>query len=105
VDRAKDVIIASGFKVWPREVELILEAHHAIKEAAVVGIPDAYRGQAPKAFIVLEPDELLSEQEILAFCRDRLAPYKIPRSVEFVASLPRNHAGKLLRRALRVEDQ
>ena len=105
VDRAKDVIVASGFKVWPREVELVLEAHHAIKEAAVVGIPDAYRGQAPKAFIVLEPDALLSEQEILAFCRDRLAPYKIPRSVEFVASLPRNHAGKLLRRALRVEDK
>jgi long-chain acyl-CoA synthetase len=67
-----------------------------------VGVPDAYRGQAPKAFIVFKADEMTSEQEILSYCRERLAPYKIPRSIEFVAALPRNHAGKLLRRALRV---
>ena len=101
VDRAKDVIVASGFKVWPREVELVLEAHPAIREAAVVGVPDSYRGQAPKAFIVLRAGLTTTSENVLSFCRERLAPYKLPRLMEFVAELPRNHSGKLLRRELR----
>jgi long-chain acyl-CoA synthetase len=101
VDRAKDVIVASGFKVWPRELELALESHPAIKEAAVVGVPDAYRGETPKAFVVLHEGAAASEALLRAYCRERLSPYKVPRFIEFVESLPRNHAGKLLRRQLR----
>ncbi len=102
IDRAKDVIVASGFKVWPREVELTLESHPAVKEAAVIGIPDSYRGETPKAFVVLRARGGSSEELLFAHCRERLAPYKVPRSIEFVEALPRNHAGKLLRRQLRA---
>jgi len=101
VDRAKDVIVASGFKVWPRELELALESHPAIKEAAVVGVPDAYRGETPKAFVVLREGAAASEALLRAYCRERLSPDKVPRFIEFVESLPRNHAGKLLRRQFR----
>ena len=101
VDRAKDVIVASGFKVWPREVELVLEAHPAIKEVAVVGMLDSYRGEVPKAFIVLREGLTTTSEALLSYCRERLAPYKLPRVVEFVSELPRTHSGKLLRRELR----
>lgn len=102
VDRAKDVIVASGFKVWPREVELALESHPWVKEAAVVGVPDSYRGETPKAFVILHEGAHAADEVLIAHCRERLAPYKVPRSIEVVKALPRNHAGKLLRRQLKV---
>jgi long-chain acyl-CoA synthetase len=101
VDRLKDQINASGFKVWPRDVEDALLEHPLVREAAVVGIPDDYRGETVKAFVVLQSDADLTAAEVIAFCRERLATYKAPRAVEFVDELPTNAAGKVLRRALR----
>ncbi len=101
VDRKKDMINAAGFKVWPREVEEVLYAHPAVRLAAVVGVPDAYRGEAVKAFVVLKDGAASGEAELLAFCRERLSTYKVPRAIEFRPALPLSGAGKLLRRALR----
>lgn len=101
VDRKKDMIVASGFKVWPREVEDVLYAHPAIREAAVVGVPDPYRGETVKAVVSLRPGMSLNEGELVAFCRERLAAYKVPRLVAFVAALPKTATGKILRRELR----
>ena len=104
IDRKKDIINSSGFKIWPREVEEILFAHPAVSEAAVVGVPDSYRGEAVRAYISLKygwtPTETLKE-EITEHCRKRLAPYKVPRSIEFVNEIPKTLSGKLLRRAFR----
>jgi long-chain acyl-CoA synthetase len=101
VDRLKDQINASGFKVWPRDVEDALLEHPLVREAAVVGVPDDYRGETVKAFVVLQPETQLTAAEVIAFCRERLAAYKAPRAVEFVDAIPINAAGKVLRRALR----
>jgi long-chain acyl-CoA synthetase len=103
VDRKKDVIIASGFKVWPREVEDVLYQHPAVREAAVVGVPDAYRGETVKAFVALkaEYEGRVSPDELVAFCRHRMAAYKYPRQVEILPELPKTATGKFLRRALR----
>jgi long-chain acyl-CoA synthetase len=103
VDREKDVINTAGFKVWPREVEEVLYAHPAIKLAAVVGVPDDYRGEAVKACVVLKdgPGAPISEREVIEFCRARLSAYKAPRAVEFRDALPVTAAGKVLRRELR----
>lgn len=101
VDRKKDMIVASGFKVWPREVEDVLYAHPAIREAAVVGVPDAYRGETVKAVVSLRPGMTLDDGELVAFCRERLAAYKVPRVVAFVDALPTTATGKILRRELR----
>ncbi|AZG46516.1 class I adenylate-forming enzyme family protein [Gordonia insulae] len=101
VDRSKDVINASGYKIWPHEVELILMRHPDVEEAAVVGIPDDYRGESAKAYVVLRTDGAVTEPELVAYCRARMAAYKYPREVELVASLPRSATGKLLRRKLR----
>ena len=103
VDRAKDMINTAGFKVWPREVEEVIYGHDAVKLAVVVGVPDGYRGEVVKAFIVPKDGARVSEAEILDFCRARLSTYKLPRAVEFRTELPVNGAGKLLRRALRDE--
>ncbi|MBL8211144.1 MAG: AMP-binding protein [Bryobacterales bacterium] len=103
VDRKKDMINASGFKVWPREVEDVLYQHPAVKEAAVIGIPDDYRGESVKAFLAVRSD--LTAEGILAFCRERLATYKVPREVEFVEEIPKTATGKFLRRALRTWKQ
>jgi long-chain acyl-CoA synthetase len=105
VDRAKDQINASGFKVWPREVEEVLFTHPAVQEAAVVGRPDSYRGETVAAYIVLRPGEMATAEELTEFCRPRLAAYKRPRSFDFVASLPKTLTGKVLRRTLRDEAQ
>jgi long-chain acyl-CoA synthetase len=102
VDRSKDMINVSGFKVWPREVEEVLSKHDAVIEAAVIGVPDSLAGEAVKAFIVLKKDAQLTEEEAISFCRDRMAVYKAPRSVEFIAALPRNPSGKVLKRELRL---
>ncbi len=99
VDRKKDMINASGFKVWPREVEDVLYQHPEVKEAAVIGIPDDYRGESVKAFLAVRNE--VTAEAILAFCRERLATYKVPREVEFVAEIPKTATGKFLRRELR----
>jgi long-chain acyl-CoA synthetase len=105
VDRKKDMIDVSGLKVWPREVEEILYEHPAVNEAAVVGIPDAYRGETVKAYVILKPgyQGKVTEEDIIKFCREKIATYKAPRSVEFRDSLPKTLVGKILRRTLREE--
>ena len=105
VDRMKDVIIAAGFKVWPREVEEVLCDHPRVRMAAVVGVPDPYRGETVKALVVLKdsPSSALDEsleQELVGLCRRRLAAYKVPRIFEFKESLPVSAAGKVLKREL-----
>jgi len=101
VERKKDLIITGGFNVYPREVEDVLYLHPAVKEASVIGVPDEYRGEAVKAFVVLREGMTATEAEIIAFCREHLTPYKVPRQVEFVPDLPKSAIGKVLRRALR----
>jgi long-chain acyl-CoA synthetase len=101
VDRKKDMIIAGGFNIYPREVEEVLWEHPKILEAAVIGVPDSYRGETVKAFVVLQPGTSATADEIMAFCRERLAAYKVPRLVVFRESLPKSGVGKYLRRALR----
>ena len=101
VDRVKDMINSAGFKIWPREVEEVLFAHPAIAECAVVGLSDDLKGEIPAVFVVLRDGADLTADELEAFCRQQLATYKIPRRIEFVASLPKNATGKILKRALR----
>ncbi len=101
VDRKKDQINASGYKVWPREVEDVLYSHPAVLEAAVVGVPDPYRGETVKAFVSLKAGNSLDETELISFCRDRMAAYKYPRAVEFLDEIPKTASGKVLRRDLR----
>jgi long-chain acyl-CoA synthetase len=103
VDRKKDVIISSGYKVWPREVEDVLYTHPCVREAAVVGIADPYRGEAVKAFVSVRPGTEVDEAELIDFCRARLAKYKYPRSVQILSDLPKTATGKILRRSLRSE--
>src|SRR5688572_22961756 len=100
VDRSKDMIVASGFKVWPREVEEVLYQHPAVREAAVVGIPDPYRGETIKAVISLKPGQQVTPEEIRAFARERMAAYKYPRVVEIMDDLPKTTSGKIMRRLL-----
>ncbi len=101
VDRKKDMINASGFKVWPREVEDVLYTHPAVREAAVVGIPDAYRGESVKAYVSLRPGTSVEPAELSAYCAERIAAYKYPRQVEILPVLPKTTSGKILRRELR----
>jgi long-chain acyl-CoA synthetase len=101
VDRKKDMIVSSGYKVWPREVEDVLYMHAAVQEAAVVGVADAYRGETVKAFVSLKPGMSTGAQELVDFCRQRMAAYKYPRIIEILAELPKSASGKILRRALR----
>jgi long-chain acyl-CoA synthetase len=105
VDRKKDMIDASGYNVYPREIEEILYQHPKIKEAVVVGVPDPYRGETVKAYVVLKDNETASEAEILEFCKLKLAPYKTPKFLEFRTDLPKTLIGKILRRALLEEER
>jgi len=107
VDRKKDMIIAGGFNIYPREVEEVLYQHPAVKEAAVVGVPDAYRGETVKAFIVLKEgyEGEVGEDELKAFAKERLAAYKMPKLWEFRKELPKTAVGKILRRLLRKEEE
>lgn len=100
VDRKKDLIIASGYNIVPREVEEVLFMHPSVLEAAVAGIPDPYRGETVKAFVVLKPNAEVTTKEIRDFCKANLAPYKVPTQVEFIAELPKTQVGKVLRRVL-----
>ncbi|MFW9961012.1 MAG: long-chain fatty acid--CoA ligase [Candidatus Thorarchaeota archaeon] len=101
VDRKKDLINASGYKIWPNEVEEVLFEHPKIKEAAVIGIPDETRGETVKAFVILEPGQTATVDEIRAFCKEKMSVYKVPTHIEFVESLPKTQVGKILRRELR----
>ncbi|MFJ2904801.1 class I adenylate-forming enzyme family protein [Streptomyces sp. NPDC087212] len=105
VDRKKDMINASGFKVWPREVEDVLYTHPAVREAAVVGVPDGYRGETVKAYISLRPGAEVAPEEFAAYCKERLAAYKYPRQVEILPELPKTASGKILRRELRSTEK
>jgi long-chain acyl-CoA synthetase len=100
VDRKKELIKPGGYQVWPREVEEVIAAHPKVLDVGVAGIPDPYRGETVKAWIVLKPGETLTEEEIRAFCKERLAAYKVPTHVEFRTELPKTTVGKILRREL-----
>jgi long-chain acyl-CoA synthetase len=100
VDRKKDMMKTSGFQVWPREVEEVLSAHPAVKEASVAGMPDAAKGEVPYAWVVLKAGGAATADDLRAFCRERLAPYKVPVKVEFRDDLPKTMIGKVLRRVL-----
>jgi long-chain acyl-CoA synthetase len=104
VDRKKDMIIAGGFNIYPREIDEVLFQHPKVQEAVSVGIPDPYRGETVKAYIVLKKGETATPDEIAAFCKERLAPYKVPKFVEFRESLPKSAIGKILRKILREEE-
>jgi long-chain acyl-CoA synthetase len=103
-DRKKDIIIAGGYNIYPADVEAVLFEHPAVKEAAVVGVPHPRRGETVKAFIVLKEGKTATEEEIIAFSRERLAAYKAPRIIEFRDDLPKSIIGKVLRRTLREEE-
>ncbi|MDQ4042898.1 MAG: long-chain fatty acid--CoA ligase [Actinomycetota bacterium] len=103
VDRKKDMINVSGYKVWPREVEDVLYTHEQVKEAAAIGVPDEYRGETVKAFVALKEEDAVSEEELIAHCKEQMADYKYPRQIEFMEELPKTATGKFLRRELRDE--
>ena len=104
VDRKKDLIISGGYNIYPREIDEVLHEHPKVKEAVTVGIPSPTRGEIVKAFIVPQPGENLTRAEIISFCRQKLANYKIPKQIEFRDELPKTLVGKVLRRALREEE-
>lgn len=99
------MIIASGYNIYPREIEEVLYEHPAVKEAAVIGVPDPYRGETVKAFVVLKEGHQVTEKELEQFCRAKLARYKIPRQYEFRSELPKSAVGKVLRRVLVEEEK
>ena len=101
VDRKKDMINVGGEKVFPAEVEDMMITHPKIKDLAIVGIPHELKGEAPKAFIVLNEGETIGLEEMRAYCKTRMAPYKVPVAVEFIDEIPRLASGKALRRQLR----
>jgi long-chain acyl-CoA synthetase len=105
VDRKKDMIKTSGFQVWPREIEEVIAAHPAVHEVGVAGVEDAIKGEVAKAWVVLKPDKTATEDELRAYCRERLAPYKVPTRVEFRKELPKTMVGKVLRRMLAAESK
>jgi long-chain acyl-CoA synthetase len=104
VDRKKDMINASGYKIWPREVEDVLIQHPAVLEAAVIGVPDEYRGESVKGFVSLKLGMLAEPDELKEFCRERIASYKCPRQIEILDDLPKTASGKILRRELRAAE-
>ena len=104
VDRKKDMILCSGYNVYPREVEEVLFMHPAVAEAAAIGVPDPYRGETVKAFVVLKAGVNATADEIIAFCKERLAPFKVPKHIEFAKDLPKSLVGKVLRRELRERE-
>ena len=105
VDRKKDMINTSGFKVYPREVEEVLYQHEEVVEAVAVGVPDEYRGETVKAFVVRKPGSTVTEEELVSYCKENLAPYKVPKLLEFRDDLPKSAVGKLLRRVLADEER
>lgn len=104
VDRKKDLIKTSGYQVWPREIEEVIAAHPAVAEVGVAGLPDQMRGESVKAWVVLRPGMKVGRADMKLYCREHLAPYKVPSSFEFVDDLPKSAAGKVLRRVLRQQE-
>jgi len=104
VDRSKDIIISGGFNIYPRDIDEVLIKHSQVKDVITVGIPDSYRGEMVKAFVQLIEGATVSEADLIAYCKEQLAAYKVPREIEFKASLPRTGVGKALRRLLRDEE-
>ncbi|HEV8233471.1 MAG TPA: AMP-binding protein [Gemmatimonadaceae bacterium] len=104
VDRKKDLIKTSGYQVWPREIEEVISTHPAVAEVGVVGLPDEVKGERVKAWIVPRPGATVNETELKAFCRERLAPYKVPSEFAIVTDLPKTQVGKVLRRALKERE-
>jgi long-chain acyl-CoA synthetase len=102
VDRKKDMILVSGFNVYPNEIEGVLAAHPGVLECAAIGVPDKKSGEAVKLFVVRK-DPALTEEAVLKYCREHLTGYKCPRDVEFRTELPKSNVGKILRRELRDE--
>jgi long-chain acyl-CoA synthetase len=105
VDRKKDMIVASGYNIYPNEIDDVLLQHPDILEACVVGVPDAYRGETTKAFIVPAAGRNLSAEAVQAFCKEKLAAYKVPKQIAFVEALPKSAVGKILRRQLRDKEE
>ena len=105
VDRKKEMIIVSGFNVYPREVEEALAKHPAVLEGAAIGVPHPMKGEEVKAFVVLKPGQKATQEELIAFCREQLAPFKVPKAIEFRDTLPKTLIGKVLRRQLAEEDK
>ena len=105
VDRKKDMIISGGYNVYPREIDEVLYQHPKIAEAVAVGIADEYRGETVKAFVVAKSGEKLTEEDVINFCRQKLAAYKAPKLVEFRSELPKSAVGKILRKVLREEEE
>ena len=105
VDRKKDVIKPSGFQVWPREVEEVVSSYPAVLEVGVAGVPDDYQGEAVKAWVVLRSGQKATADEIRQYCRQKLAPYKVPKHIEFRDGLPKSMVGKVLRRVLAQEER
>ncbi|MGE5544968.1 MAG: AMP-binding enzyme, partial [Bacillota bacterium] len=104
VDRSKDMIIAGGYNIYPRDIDEVLFKHPKVKDAITVGIPDEYRGETVKAFVQPVEGVEVTAEELIAYCREHLAAYKVPRSIEFRSELPRSNVGKALRRLLRDEE-
>jgi len=104
-DRKKDLIVASGFNIYPNEIDGILFSHPKILEACCIGVPDEYRGETVKAYIVVQPGENLTKEEVISYCREKLAAYKVPKEIEFIDELPKSAIGKILRRELREIDK
>jgi long-chain acyl-CoA synthetase len=105
VDRKKDMIIAGGFNIYPREIDEVLFQHPKVSEAVSLGINDEYRGETVKAFVVLKEGESCTAEEIIKFCKEKLAPYKVPKLVEFRETIPKSAVGKILRKTLREEEE
>lgn len=105
VGRLKDVIKVSGFQVWPTEVEDVLCSHPAVLEAAVIGVPDEYHGEVPKAYVVLRSEHKgrITEEELMKYCEERLAKYKVPKKIEFIEELPKGPSGKILKRKIELK--
>ena len=104
VDRRKDMIITAGYNVYPAEIERVLAGHPAVAMSAVGAVPDEVKGELARAYVVLRPGASATEVELIDFCRSHLAAYKLPRSVQFVADLPKTSTGKIMRRKLRMLD-
>jgi long-chain acyl-CoA synthetase len=104
VGRKKDMILASGYNIYPDEIDRVLMAHPDVLESATIGVPDERRGETVKSFVVLHPGRETSSDELIAYCRENLAAYKIPRAIEFRDSLPKSTVLKVLRRELRAEE-
>jgi long-chain acyl-CoA synthetase len=105
VDRKKDMIICGGYNVYPREVEEALYLNPKILEASALGVPDPYRGETVKAFVVLKPGQKATAEEMIEFCRGKLARFKVPTLIEFRRELPKTHVGKVLKKVLREEER